>query len=95
MGCCNSPLGGNQSTLMVCGKFEEPVNPDKGKCFPYRVKNDCEAPSVPQNPCNDTDAYIIVDTENPTKFIVIATLFDENCEPILDDDGNKIMTQIS
>lgn len=31
----------------MCGDFEEPENPDLGQCAPYRVKTDCEAPTIP------------------------------------------------
>jgi hypothetical protein len=90
--CCNR-FG--LSVRGVCGEFETPQNPDTGRCYPKPTKIDCEAPVLPVNQCNDTSAYAIPDPLHPGKFLIIGTLFDEDCNPILDEGGNPILTQIA
>ena len=38
------------STHNVCGEFPAVVDRQKGQCFPYRLKRDCEAPSITVHP---------------------------------------------
>ncbi len=82
---------GNQSTQEVCGDFEEPTVPDIGRCHPYREKRGCGAPELPANVCNDTEAYAEYDPDRTPPFVIISTLFDEDCDPILDENGARIM----
>lgn len=80
----------------VCGpKDQPPDDPDKGVCFPYRSKRTCEAPALPEPPCNDSDYYTIYDPSSPTKFKVVAKLLDSSCEPITDSNNNPILTTLS
>lgn len=79
----------------VCGPpFEKPTNPDQGHCFPYRTKIDCEAPVIPTPQCNNTDAYPVYTPGETPPFYVVATLFDQNCLPITDQDDAPILTII-
>lgn len=84
---CNSPF---QSTDCMCGTFTEPTNPDLGQCAPLRVKIDCEQPVVPEYPCDDPNVTIVSDPDKVPPFRMIATVFDTNCEPILDTLNNPI-----
>jgi len=80
----------------VCGSFEEPTNPDQGRCAPYRVKLDCEAPVLPVPVCEDDSYVTIYQPENITHpFAVAARLFDENCELVTDENGDSIVTLIA
>jgi len=87
------PGGSCESTVKVCGQFDEPTNPDEGKCHPYRVKTDCERPDKPENPCNDDSAYAeyVPETES---FVIVTKLHDENCDPILDENSDPILTTV-
>lgn len=91
MSCC----GNRDNTERVCGEFETPTTPDAGQCQPYRTKKDCEAPVVPSNPCNDTNAYAIYTPGEVPPFTIVTTLFDEDCDAILDEDSNPIMVTTS
>lgn len=92
MGCCN-PVYSQKKC--ICGDdFEEPVNPDKGSCFPYRTKISCEAPPVPLPECDDADAYAVFTPDETPPFYIVATIFDQNCDPITDQDGINILTVI-
>jgi hypothetical protein len=78
----------------VCGDFEEPTNPDQGCCAPYRTKKDCERPPLPVIGCDD-DEYTVEASDTPGKpFQVVSRLFDENCEPILDENDSPILTVV-
>lgn len=84
---------GNQSTRSVCGDFDTNTpTPDLGKCSPYRVKRDCGAPEIPQNPCNDTEAYAESTPDLVPPYRIITALHDENCDKILDQHGAPILT---
>lgn len=86
------------NTTAVCGDFETPAVPDLGQCAPYRSKRDCEAPTLPVAPCGDETFYAESnpDAVAPEKqFHIVATLFDEECNPILDELGRRILTNIS
>lgn len=90
---CNNDVNNREC---VCGpKDEPPPDPDKGNCFPYRTKRTCEAPVLPEPPCNDDSYYTIYDPSSPTKFKVIAKLLDSSCEPITDSNDNPILTTLS
>jgi hypothetical protein len=97
--CFNNPCGQGGgcgcgiNTCRVCGEWEEPENQDTGKCHSYRVKRNCEAPAEPDpGPCDDTEYTIIYTPDLTPPFRVQARLFDENCEEVLDQDDNPIMT---
>lgn len=79
----------------VCGTFETPTTPDQGRCFPYREKRDCEAPVLPVPPCADEEYTTVYDPDSTPPFRVLATLRDENCEIITDENGDPIITTIS
>lgn len=84
----------NPSTQEVCGDFTDPVNPDLGKCEPYREKRDCEKPALPVIECADDTYTTEYDPDGPPFFRVIGKLFDSNCLPILDSTGANILTVI-
>ena len=91
------------STHKVCGDFVEPTFIDYGQCRPRRLKRDCknhivEVPGWPdsggvivapvEGDCEDPN----VSTEfNGSQLVTIGTLFDENCEAILDENDQPIL----
>jgi hypothetical protein len=79
----------------ICGPDEQVQDEDNGQCFPYRTKRSCNAPALPEPPCNDSDYYTIYDPSSPTKFKVVAKLLDSACEPITDSNDNPILTTLS
>lgn len=82
---------GNATTQEVCGDFPTPANPDLGNCCGgYREKRSCEAPTIPPNPCNDTLAYAEYNANADPRFVIVSRIFDQNCNPILDQAGNPI-----
>jgi hypothetical protein len=89
-GCgCGNPW--QSSTRAVCGEFVEPTVPDEGRCSPYRVKTDCEAPTIPVAQCEDDQYAVIYQPENEDNpFAISARLFDSCCEAITDESGNPI-----
>jgi hypothetical protein len=90
---CNNDINNRDC---ICGpKDEPPPDPDKGNCFPYRTKRTCEAPALPEAPCNDDSYYTIYDPSSPTKFKVIAKLLDSSCQSITDSNDNPILTTLS
>jgi hypothetical protein len=78
------------STSIVCGEFVQPTNPDLGQCSPYRTKKDCEAPALPYVTCADDTYITMYDPDSATHFSVLAKVFDENCEVILDENSLPI-----
>lgn len=83
------------TTHKACGDFEEPENPDQGCCHAYRVKRDCERPALPAIGCDDTE-YVTEVSNDPTRpFRVLARIFDEDCEPILDENGEEITAYVN
>lgn len=88
--CCT-----DQSVGRVCGDFETATNPDAGCCHTKARFISCEAPDLPGPECNDINAYIEYHPGEIPAFVVIGTLFDQNCEAILDEGSNPILTQIS
>lgn len=74
----------------ICGEFETPTNEDTGRCHPYRVKIDCEAPVVPTPTCPNDEFTVVFDPDLTPPFRVTSLLMDENCEPVTDEDGNPI-----
>lgn len=88
--CCT-----NQNAKAVCGGFTEPTNPDLGRCHTYRVKRDCERPALPTIQCDDTEYTVVFDPDAVppfSVFTIFARLFDENCLPITDENGDTIIT---
>jgi hypothetical protein len=93
-GCGCNPW--QSSTRAVCGDFEEPEVPDEGRCGPRRVKISCEAPVLPVAQCEDEEYLVIYQPENvDNPFAVSARLFDEDCELVLDEEGNTITTIVT
>lgn len=79
-----------------CDDFIDPVVPDLGRCFPKLTQLDCEAPGpAPLGPCNDNEFTVVSSPGSTPPFFILARLFDENCDPILDEGGNTILTQFS
>lgn len=90
---CGNPWGnGNLSIQGVCGDFERPENPDQGQCSPYRVKIGCEAPSVQYGQCPGETPIAV---PSGGGFKILTQLFDENCLPILDENGLNILTFVT
>lgn len=85
----------NPSSLRVCGTFPEPTVPDQGDCHPYRLKKDCEAPTLPVPACDDTEATIEYDPDATPPFRVLTRLFDSNCEVVTDSEGEPILTYLT
>jgi hypothetical protein len=75
----------------ICGTFEDPVIPDLGQCASLAVKRDCENPpekSIP--PCGDESFTIEHTPDLVPQFRIIATVYDTDCEPILDENDEPI-----
>lgn len=88
--CCDA------SKDCVCGTIDDtPATPERGACAPVRLKRTCEAPAAPVVRCGD-DTYqtVYVPGGNPP-FRVIAKLLDSDCDPILDSNGDPILTTIT
>lgn len=93
------------ATSLVCGDFVEPTFTDYGQCHPRRLKRDCRnhVPVVPGwsqqggepepiDGCEDSN----VSTEFTNgELKTIATVFDENCEAVLDTSGLPITGPIT
>ncbi len=92
MACCCNTVG-TGSVTCVCGAFPVPTVPDQGQCVPYREKRDCEAPVLPPIECDDDEYTTVFQPENESNpFKVSARLFDQDCEPILDENDEPILT---
>lgn len=90
-GCSNESTTRNQ-----CGTFEEPSNPDAGAVGPYRVKENCEAPTLPVPVCDDDEYSTEYDPDDALKpFRIVARIFDGNCEVITDGSGDPIMSTLA
>jgi hypothetical protein len=85
---------GTPSTLCVCGTFDAPLVPDDHGCSPAVVKRDCEAPAPPQAECGESGFSIIYTPGATPPFQVVSVLFDSNCDAILDQGGNEILTLV-
>jgi hypothetical protein len=82
------------STRDICGSFEEPLNPDMGRCQPYRLKKTCEVAPLPVIQCAD-DEYTTAFDNVTQKFYVTARLFDQDCDLITDENGDAITLVLS
>jgi len=96
MGCTNATIGNGWcgcglNTCRVCGEFETPTNPDKGRCFPHRVKLSCERPDVPAPSCPNDQAIPVFNPTLVPPYRVQSILMDENCDPITDEHGDAIL----
>lgn len=88
-----NPCGCNGlSSKVICGDFEDSTIPDTGRCMAPPVKTDCEAPVVPPGPCGEEDFVAIYTPGANPPFTIFSKLFDESCNPILDQSGNNILT---
>src|SRR5688572_33406537 len=97
------------NTNSICGDFVEATRPDYGRCNPRRVKRDCRnhVPVVPGWPrpdgtdeppiegCEDENAVAIFDPEESPPNRTIVSIFDENCEAILDENDEPILGAIT
>lgn len=91
MSCLCNPFNCATSVCKVCGEFPTPTIEDSGRCWPHRVKIDCNGPTLPVAQCAD-DLYItIAQPDNVLyPFAVSARLFDQACNVITDQNGNAI-----
>ncbi len=81
----------NNFPASVCGTWETPTVEDLGQCSPRRVKLTCEAPVLPVAQCADESYEVIYDPTNiDNPFSISATLFDECCLPITDENSEPI-----
>ena len=89
-GCSN-----NSTTRNQCGDFEEPSNPDNGSVAPYRVKQSCGAPDLPEPACDEefTTEYDPDNVDSPFK--IIADLYDQACNLVLDQNSAAIITPLN
>jgi hypothetical protein len=88
------------TTRSVCGEFETATRTDYGQCRPRRLKLDCEDPyqftTVTQNPivdgtvCEDASITTEIDASLTPPYRIIGTIFDEECEAILDESDDPI-----
>lgn len=94
MSCnCGTP---NPTTSCVCGTFTDPVNPDQGVGWPLKRTISCEAPTLPVIECSDPNYTTVFDPTNESApFSVLASLFDENCLLVTDQDGAPIILTIT
>lgn len=91
MACGCNPFNCSQTVCCQCGEFATPVVADEGACAVYRQKISCEAPTAPVAPCPAELYYTIYQPQNvASPFAVSATLMDENCVPITDQNHNPI-----
>lgn len=87
-------------TASVCGEFVTPTRPDLGQCYPRRLKRDCltsEDVEVRQmeaaeevSGCEDPE---LTTESTPTltpPYRIIASVFDTECEPILDENDEPV-----
>lgn len=91
MACCNP---WTLPSRCICGEFDTPAHRDLGQCVAYRVKKDCEVPTLPEAPCDDTIYTVDYDPDAPYNFTALTGLFDESCLPILDEDAIQILTPV-
>ena len=80
------------NTASICGDFDEATNPDLGQAHPYRVKIDCEVPTLPVAKCGDDSFTVTYDPDATKRFSISAILYDENCDPVLDESGQPIVS---
>lgn len=93
LNCCGNPW--NSSVTEVCGTFDEPTVEDQGRCHTYRVKRSCEAPTLPTAQCDDALYETFYDpTDESAPFYVIASLFNESCLAITDENGDTITLKL-
>jgi hypothetical protein len=84
------------STYSVCGTFTERF-PDYGQCWPRRGKRNCTEDwdnpdaDTPGETCVDPNAYVENTPELVPPYMIISAIFDENCEEILDENGDPIL----
>lgn len=88
------PTPQQQSVSAICGTFADPTTPDQGQCFPYKSSQTCDAPTLPVASCSD-DQYTTTYDPLTQSFTVTARMFDQNCQPILDQNGATITTVIT
>lgn len=81
----------NNAPLGPCGPFDDPTVADEGQCSPAKVKITCEAPTLPVAQCNDSLYQVVYQPENvDNPFGIIASLFNEACAAITDQNGGTI-----
>lgn len=86
------------STRLVCGEFPAGAFTDYGQCRARRVKRDCtedwgQGDNVTVSPiteCEDENAVIESTPELVPPFRIVAAIFDEDCEAILDENDLPI-----
>lgn len=90
------PCGGG-SVNVICGPFNnQPAVPDNGICHPKSTLIDCGAPALPVIQCNDASYQTVAQPGNTAHpFAILATLFDQLCLAITDQNGQIILTTIT
>jgi hypothetical protein len=88
------------STYSVCGTFEDNIHEDHGQCNPRRLKLDCEDPpsytTVTSSPlvdgsvCTDANLTTEYDASLTPPIRIIGTIFDTECEAVLDENDDPI-----
>lgn len=90
------------SSHSVCGDFDAPTFVDYGQCHPRRLKRDCRShvPSIPGFPdsdttppegCVDDNAVAVFDSDETPPNRTLVSIFDEDCEAVLDENGDPIL----
>lgn len=72
--------------------IQVPEVPDRGCCYPLPLIKSCEAPVVPTPSCDDDEFTLEQSPGGKIQFRIVSRVFDENCLPIEDEDGNPIIT---
>lgn len=71
-----------------------PVLEDQGICHSPSVHRSCNAPDLPETPCNNEKYITQYDPNSDKPFTVVASLKDATCQDILDESDRTILTVI-
>jgi hypothetical protein len=88
------------STYSVCGTFTDEIHEDLGQCNPRRLKLDCQdppsydrvtsSPIVDGTVCEDPNLETEAHPELTPPFRTITTVFDTECEAVLDENDDPV-----
>lgn len=67
---------------------------DLGQCVPASVRRTCDRPVLPVQTCPNEVVSVEFDPETES-FTLLGQWLDQNCEPILDENGAVITTPIN
>ena len=78
-----------------CGSFDltDGDVTDTGQCNPRRIKKTCAAPELPVQECPNEETTMVYNAAEED-FDLIGQLMDENCEQVLDENSDPILTPI-